>query len=58
MSPEQAMGYRLDHRTDLFSAGILLYELLTGHPMYNDQDDTILLQKVRSAHYTPLRITS
>ncbi len=49
MSPEQANGEEVDHRTDIFSAGIVLWELIVGHRLFQDPDPAAKLARVRAA---------
>ncbi len=52
MSPEQANGEVIDHRSDIFSTGIILYELLANRPMFEGEALQVY-PKVRDAQYEP-----
>jgi tRNA A-37 threonylcarbamoyl transferase component Bud32 len=50
MSPEQCFGEKIDHRSDLYSLGIVLYELLTGTvPFRGETAVATLLQQIQDA---------
>ncbi|MGO9212032.1 MAG: protein kinase domain-containing protein [Terriglobales bacterium] len=55
MSPEQVKGKPIDGRSDLFSVGVLLYEMLTGEKPFDGQNVTTIIYKIVSENPIPPR---
>jgi serine/threonine protein kinase len=57
MSPEQVLGLAADPRADLFSLGVVLYEMLTGRNPFQQPNDTAfsLMHRIAAEPHVPLR---
>ncbi len=51
MSPEQATGKEIDPRSDIFSLGIILYEMLTGRRLFKTDSEIATLKKIRDCDF-------
>lgn len=54
MSPEQALGLEIDARADLYAAGVLLYQIVTGRLPFNGDDPVALIRMQVSTEPPPL----
>jgi len=55
MSPEQIVGDKLDHRSDIFSLGIVMYQMVTGNKPFMEDDERSAMQKIRMDTAPPPR---
>ncbi len=55
MSPEQILGDKLDFRSDIFSIGIVLYQMVTGQKPFVEDESRTVMQKIRLDRYVPPR---
>jgi eukaryotic-like serine/threonine-protein kinase len=57
MAPEQILGKKVDERADVYSVGVILYEMLTGSPPYHRGDHmSVMYQHVQGRARPPIEL--
>jgi len=55
MSPEQILGDKLDYRSDMFSLGVVLYQMVCGRKPFIEDEQKSVMHKIRLEKYPPPR---
>jgi serine/threonine-protein kinase len=58
LAPEQVLGKPIDNRTDMYSLGVIMYQMLSGHPPYKGEDAMSLMYQHVQGQATPLHVAN